>query len=537
MFDNQTIAFLTMPGMVAALLAQLVNWASHRDTPGVKWWTIGMALETAGVILRAQLNLAPEWAIIPSVNLLLIGGQFVVLYGLCAFAGRPMFTKTAILTVATLPLAQLCAAFVADTLLIHTALIVIGLGMAFGLQLSLLRTLAKRDGLAGVLMLIVAYGLTFTAFVIRLAVIAVWGPVPVGMLHLNDSMTIQSYQALASMVVVAMATAHSYGFIMLVASRARGQLRQVATVDALTGVPNRRAFDAELQHQISRARRSQGRLGLALMDLDRFKQVNDSHGHAAGDMLLRHFAVVVRGTLRESDFFARIGGEEFALLLADSSLGALHLAAERIRQALETQPLVRADGETLRATVSIGAATSAAGGGEMEPLYKAADAALYRAKSQGRNRVELAAEPAGPTRHAAANDSAADGGSAPAAGPAAGALSKPHIYTIGKEDDYDAALAREVPTPITKRGPYLQSDGSPYYGGYAFETVADAQAYIDKLGKRGEYAIYEIEASWPADVWHPLAVEDFMRLNRDAVLVRKIILGAPAPLPAAGVSS
>ena len=336
------------------------------------------------------------------------------------------------------------------------------------------------------------------------------------------------------MVLVAVATTYSYGFIMLVASHSRRQLRQVAIVDALTGAPNRRAFDAELQRLILRARRSQGRLGLALMDLDRFKQVNDSHGHAVGDMLLRHFAEVVGRTLRESDFFARVGGEEFALLLADTTEDPLHLTAERIRQALEEEPLALPHGGPVRATVSIGAATSEAGGGEIETLYKAADMALYRAKTLGRNRVELAGTPGAVP--APANDSlAGDDATPPRAEPAPPTpepIPLPHIYTIGHEGHYDDALARSQATPITKRGPYLQADGTQYYGGYAFETVAAAQAYIEKLGKGGEWAVYEMDATWPADIWHPHEVEDFMRLNRDAVLLRKMALDAPAPEPA-----
>ncbi len=523
MFDNQTVAFLTLPGMVAALLAQLVNWWSNRDTPGVKWWAIGMVLETIGVIIRAQPSFLPEWATVPIVNLLVVGGQYVVLYGLCRFAGRPMFVRTAVSALAAVPLAQFYFVAVEDDIVVRTLIMCAGLGLAFALQVSILWSMGRREGMGGVVMLLIAYALTFGGFVLR-SIVLVWkGTAPVGMLHVGDSMAISSPQSLASTALVAVTTAYTYGFIMLVANHSRWQLRQVAIVDSLTGVSNRRAFDTELQHMMLRARRSQGRLGLMLMDLDHFKRVNDVHGHAAGDAFLRHFAGVVRHTLRETDFFARVGGEEFALLLGDANLDALQLAAERIRGALEESPLALANGNAIRTTVSIGIATSEAGGGDVEALYRAADVALYRAKTLGRNRVELDAPPAPSAVPAAANDSAATAAPPPAPAAEPVAPAKPFIFTIGHAGEYDAALARSQATPITKRGPYRQADGSQYYGGYAFETVQHAYAYIDKLGKRGEWAAYEVEAVWPEDIWHPHAVEDFMRLNRDAVLRRKVV--------------
>jgi hypothetical protein len=98
------------------------------------------------------------------------------------------------------------------------------------------------------------------------------------------------------------------------------------------------------------------------------------------------------------------------------------------------------------------------------------------------------------------------------------------IYTIGHEGEYDAAIARarDQEAPLTKRGPHPEPDGSHYYGGYAFATVADAQAEIDRLGKRGEWAVYAIDAAWPEDVWHGHPSDSFMRLNRDAVIIGKV---------------
>lgn len=109
------------------------------------------------------------------------------------------------------------------------------------------------------------------------------------------------------------------------------------------------------------------------------------------------------------------------------------------------------------------------------------------------------------------------------------------IYTIGSAADYDAALTRghagDGITPIKKIGPHKREDGSRYYGGYAFETVADARAYIAKLGKTGEWAVYVMDGVWPDDVYHGHPSDDFMRLNRDALILGRV-KDEPEPAPA-----
>ncbi len=103
------------------------------------------------------------------------------------------------------------------------------------------------------------------------------------------------------------------------------------------------------------------------------------------------------------------------------------------------------------------------------------------------------------------------------------------IFTIGHAGDYDAAIANGLANnrPIKKIGAHIRDDGTQYYGGYAFETARDAFAYIDKLGKRGEWGVYEIDAVWPDHVWHGHPSDDFMRLNRDAMIIGKVEPSSP----------
>jgi diguanylate cyclase (GGDEF)-like protein len=162
--------------------------------------------------------------------------------------------------------------------------------------------------------------------------------------------------------------------------------RDVASHDGLTSLYNRRAFNDFLERAVAREDRQGGHFALLLLDIDRFKKLNDTYGHPAGDAALRHTAQLLTHQLRKSDLAARFGGEEFAVLLASTDhAGAQHLA-EKVRAEVEHGRLVY-DGARLGVTVSIGVAVWPADGREPGALVAAADRALYAAKESGRNRV------------------------------------------------------------------------------------------------------------------------------------------------------
>ena len=167
------------------------------------------------------------------------------------------------------------------------------------------------------------------------------------------------------------------------------QLEEQASRDALTGLLNRRSFQEAGERTFAQALRSGNDLGCMMLDLDYFKKINDCHGHACGDMVLRGFAGLVAARLRKSDIVARYGGEEFIVLLADTGIeGAAHLAGA-IRELAERECYGEAE-KDLRATCSIGVTTRLSGrAGSLDELIRQADEALYRAKGQGRNRFEV----------------------------------------------------------------------------------------------------------------------------------------------------
>ncbi|HET9733720.1 MAG TPA: GGDEF domain-containing protein [Burkholderiales bacterium] len=163
------------------------------------------------------------------------------------------------------------------------------------------------------------------------------------------------------------------------------QVQQLASHDELTRTLNRRALMARLDEQRSRADRFHEAFCVALLDLDHFKAVNDTHGHAAGDAVLRAFAALAQAGLRDSDVFGRYGGEEFMLILGATPLSAVQPPLERIRTELAGRDWA-AVAEGLRVTVSIGVAAYRRGE-TLEQVLSRADDALYEAKRLGRDRV------------------------------------------------------------------------------------------------------------------------------------------------------
>jgi diguanylate cyclase (GGDEF)-like protein len=190
------------------------------------------------------------------------------------------------------------------------------------------------------------------------------------------------------------------GFVMASLERTARNMEFLASHDALTGCLNRRSFDPLFSHEVARSRRSGEPLALFLLDLDHFKQVNDVHGHRCGDLVLQAFARCVQGRLRAADVFARLGGEEFAVLLPGTDRAGAHKVARDLCHAVAGNPVQLPDDQAFTLTVSLGLAmyeperahapqTAPVATARFSPelLYMRADQALYEAKREGRNQV------------------------------------------------------------------------------------------------------------------------------------------------------
>ncbi len=203
-------------------------------------------------------------------------------------------------------------------------------------------------------------------------VIAIWGDVPAG------EVTIELLRGLAPLL--ALQLQHSTDLV---------RFRQAAHEDALTGLANRAALEARLTEERNRFHRYRRPVSLLVLDLDNFKYINDTWGHAAGDTVLQRVAEIVRRTIREVDFAARFGGEELVVVLPETMRREAGEVAERIRAAIE-QAVIEWNGQRLAVTGSIGVSSCTETVDEPDKLMKSADAALYAAKDAGRNRVTVA---------------------------------------------------------------------------------------------------------------------------------------------------
>jgi diguanylate cyclase (GGDEF)-like protein len=178
--------------------------------------------------------------------------------------------------------------------------------------------------------------------------------------------------------------------LMLASLRQRREFERMATIDGLTALHNRRWLDDVFPRQLDRCLRAQLPATLLFADVDHFKRFNDVHGHLNGDRALQHVATVLASCLRPTDLVARYGGEEFAALLPGATAEQAQSIAERLREAVVRSPIVldEASNTTATVTISLGAAQLRAGD-SLGSLTAAADTALYRAKSDGRNCVRL----------------------------------------------------------------------------------------------------------------------------------------------------
>jgi len=173
-------------------------------------------------------------------------------------------------------------------------------------------------------------------------------------------------------------------------------LEQLALTDALTGIPNRRAIEELAARELHGAARRGYSVWVVIADLDHFKSINDTHGHDAGDEVLKTAVSVFKSCFRRSDCVGRLGGEEFVLLLSHADAQQALAAVERVRERLASHPFQWKE-QRLQVTASFGiAGGSVTGAGDYPALLARADAALYSAKRNGRNRVEMDAQHAVP---------------------------------------------------------------------------------------------------------------------------------------------
>jgi len=357
--------------------------ASYRTLVPARYWLASCLLSmTGGAVLALQGN---EGALGPAVagNALVIFGFFQMWVGIRLFFGRRSGQRTAI----ALTLASMVAmvAFAGDD---RARSIVYSLAQATPMALGIVTLLRQRSHAAG------RY---IAAFAMAVGIAGHTTTTISNLLVINDLLDYDVFYRIASftlLCVIFSAVVWNFGFTVMTIDRLRAEVAWLAERDELTDLPNRRKLNERLREADRQMRRGGGGYSLLLIDLDHFKEINDAHGHAAGDKALVHVAQTMRKLVRDDDVLARFGGDEFCLLLPGASLAAAEEVAGKLIRAVRAAPLWLA-GRKLAMTLSIGVATRSEGA-SYETALANADTALYEIKAAGRNGVGVFGRPSSP---------------------------------------------------------------------------------------------------------------------------------------------
>jgi diguanylate cyclase (GGDEF)-like protein len=375
--DLPTLFVVTVFITGTAGLLLLFSWLQNRRTLALAWWGGAYLVASMGTALLAGRGVIADVWSIDVANALILINYGAMWTGVRCFEGRNtpwiFVAAGALVWLAACQNASFYGSLQARIVLISVLVVTSTLLVAWELWRARDKELMSRW--PAIILLLIHAGL----FALRIPFSGRMS-FPLTAEEMRDSyfalMVFQSLFVTFCMAVL---------WVNMAKERAELEQRRAALIDPLTGVANRRAFFERGGKMLG----SSGPTTLLLFDLDRFKEINDTAGHQAGDRVLKAFCQVAGGTARSGDLFARIGGEEFACLLPNTSMtDALH-AAERIREAFATH--------TLRAglpdaTVSVGVAHGSRNR-DLSGMLAAADRALYRAKANGRNRVEASQVP------------------------------------------------------------------------------------------------------------------------------------------------
>lgn len=367
------LAHLSMLGLLSIYFGQ-----RQPGTRAMGHWGVGLLMVAAGFGGIAMRGIAPDIISITVANTLNMGSNLFFYRALRIANGRPVYDPVGL------------SALVAGALLIYIfSAIVPSLPVRIATVSSIMAFLFARNAieLAGPAPDEVKGSKRFMAFVF-------WGLAAILATRFlfalanrdTDLMAPNFAQCAFFIMIMLLATTATFGMFWMVIQGLNLELTRQAARDSLTGMLNRRSFMLEFERELARVRRGGGVLSIAMFDLDHFKELNDAHGHPAGDEVLRGIAASLQATIRQPDILGRYGGEEFALLMPDTDAEMAMRVCERIRTAVQLGG-VEWSGRRLSITISGGVAAFALHGTTSESLIAAADAALYSAKRAGRNRV------------------------------------------------------------------------------------------------------------------------------------------------------
>lgn len=379
LLDLRTIYFIVAVSCVVLSALQFAAYATGRFERWPLWWGASNLLVGIGSFLVALRNLVPNYVSVDAGNVLTIVGYMLMFFAVRAFAGHPIHRRYfwIVIVSASMPVAL----FISDPSAISERLLYVSVICCL-CDLTIVREAAgivRREKLYSAAILCGLYVATAAIFAVRSFLAAtgdIGGPDPFG------SSVIHSWMAVSAVAFIML---RSMAMVLMAAERSRNQLIELAHHDPLTGTLNRSGL---AQHVPLLGAQP---VSLLIIDIDHFKQLNDQHGHATGDEVLRLFAAVSKGIMRSSDLLSRQGGDEFLAVLRNVDQDEAVTIANRIRLSFAAAVMQMPD-LAIFPTLSIGVATRRENSVDFDRLVQRADEALYRSKREGRNRVEASGE-------------------------------------------------------------------------------------------------------------------------------------------------
>jgi diguanylate cyclase (GGDEF)-like protein len=379
--DVNTLFLVTIYVEAMLGLLLLFAWVQNSAITAVAWWGSAHLLRASSVVLFGMYGSAPDWVSIDLSNAILFTSFAVTWTGARIFDGRqPSYIGLfggAVLWLAACRIPAIAQSMEARVLI--SSFIITGYtwGAAYEFWRGRSEPLVSRWP---AIFMLFAHG---SLFLLRTPLAAVLPWIPDSQVYESVWLTVLSFEALLFTIAIA--------FILLAMAKERIEFlhKTASLVDSLTGIANRRAFLEGAAVMARRIDADPRPAAVLLVDLDHFKSINDSFGHALGDRVLQVFAETAHANIGPYDLLGRLGGEEFALALYDVDRERAVEIAEDIRQSFE-DVASEVDGHRVDATCSVGVAVSEEGPLDISALLGQADEALYKAKERGRNRCEIA---------------------------------------------------------------------------------------------------------------------------------------------------
>lgn len=386
LLDLRTLSVVLMAVTAFLSLAMLFIWRVQKTYSGFGWWTFANLMAAVGFFLLSLRGIAPDFLSIVLGNCLAIGSNLLCLEGNRKFLGIGSSKLTSLALIIGYLLLISYFTYVDNNVVHRITGSSLFIGTISALNWHIFRRNARTQKNFTYQFARFTYLGIMVLMFLRITGIYVFSDI-------NDFYAPDFVQSMVYLMFIVFAVLWTFQYVILNNERlqqelqtAQIELEKLATTDFLTGLHNQRNFLKIGHNEIQRAKRFRHPLTLVMFDIDFFKQVNDTHGHAAGDLVLAEIAGLCRRNLRGIDVLGRLGGEEFAVMLPHTKISDASTVAEHLRSIIEDHETAL-PAEIIKVTASFGVCCLNGTDEELETVLKRADALLYQAKREGRNRV------------------------------------------------------------------------------------------------------------------------------------------------------